>query len=145
MLLSFLSILLSLSSVARKAQMALAYFFAATVTLLLVQRLDAAFKAGEPGAAWPYIILAVALIILGGLLIELFLRINTKLKLALAGTAFVLVILFGFIALQPRLTGPLHLEHTLAQGPSHEYIEQRISNIRGGEPHLISLEVNASQ
>ena len=125
-----------------------AFFYMALpplVLLLFMQQIDAAFQENLSGEAWSYILGAAALTLGIVLLAELFLGLNFKVKLATAAGAAVLVLFVGFSLVLPRLDTPLHLERSMEEDASHQYLEQNVGSIQGGEPYLLSLEVNAAQ
>ena len=114
-------------------------------TLLLLSRLDAAFRAGASATAWRYILLAAVAVLAAGYLVEFFLRLPARAKAVSAGLLLVLVLVAGALQLGPEIGRPLALERGLDEEPAHQYLEQRVGNIAGGETCSLSLEVNARQ
>jgi len=145
LLLPPVSLLFLLAIPAGKRLRAFLYLaFTGTATLLVLSPLDAAFRSSEAGVVWPYLFAVVLISVAGGMLVEQFLRLHFKLKLASAGAAAVLLVFLGMQFLLPRLEAPLQLERPLNEEPSNQYLEQRIGNIEPRHSYFLTLDVNAT-
>ncbi len=146
LLMPFLAIFFVLAAGAGNRLRALFYVALPPLGVLpFMREIDTAFRGDLAGQAWAYILGAAVLAWGAGLLAELFLGLNLKVKLAAAAATAALVIFAGFSLFLPLLDTPLHLERSLQEGASHQYLEQKVGSIEGGEPYLLSLEVNAAQ
>lgn len=144
LLLPFMALLFILAMLAgNRMRVALHLVVSGAVTLLVMPGLNGAFASPESGSAWLYIFGALALAVFFGLLVEKFLHLDKKFKLAAAGVAVLALILLGMQLVLPRLNEPLHLERALNEEPSEQYLEQRVSNIEPDHPYLLSFDVSA--
>ncbi len=106
------------------------------VSLLLMSGIDNAMRGDSPALVWRYLLLAVFLMVAGGLLTELFLPLSWKLKAAVAGAVVLLVLLVGVQLLLPVLLqesgGERSLNFTL-QRILPDRIYNRMFSIGAGE------------
>ena len=105
---------------------------------------DSLFQSEAPGRAWPMIAVAVILVVLLGLLVDLFIKLNKKVRFVLVGSGVALVIIFIFILVRPVL-GPIRLERTFAEPVMMQTVQQVIGKVKAGEAYQLSFEVNAEQ
>ncbi len=106
---------------------------------------DPFFREDQPFQAWLLIAAVVVMVVLLGLLAELYLSQSRRLRISFAGAGAAVIILAVMITIVIPAVGPVHLERTAQEPDEHQNVEQHLENITPGESYQLTLEVNAEK
>ena len=141
LLLPPLSILLVLVSAPGERLRSFLYLLSTGLTAAIMALFaDSIIQSSSPTLIWPVVIASSVVVILLGLIVDLYFSQDRKFRIALASVATAFLLLFLIITIAVPLFSPLHLETSVTEPVQIKTLEQVIENVSAGETYKLTLE-----